>query len=102
MTFEGLYAIKPRNTSKPISYEFSKEPKPLATYSSYTAVNQLEEMHLQKVAKFIYLCGNISSTESNVNIRICKLWTAIGRLTMDINDAFILSVWSIRWNKTIK
>ena len=36
--------------------------------------------HLKLVDKFTYLGSNISSIESNVNIHLAKVWTAIDRL----------------------
>ena len=37
--------------------------------------------HLKFVDHLIYLASNISSTESDANILICKAWTAIDRLS---------------------
>ena len=35
---------------------------------------------MKLVDQFIYLSGNILSTESGINIYICKAWTAIDSL----------------------
>ena len=43
-------------------------------------MSSLNGKPLKLVDPFIYLGSNISSTESNVNIRIGQVWTAIDRL----------------------
>ena len=51
---------------------------------------------LKLVDQFIYFDSNISSTESDVNIRLAKAWTAIDRLSIiwkfDFSQAVALSL----------
>ena len=44
------------------------------------AISTLNGGLLKLIDKFIYLGSSISSTESDVNIRLAKTWTAIDRL----------------------
>ena len=46
------------------------------------AISSLNGMSLKLVDHFIYLGSNISSTESNVNIRVEKAWIAIDKLSI--------------------
>ena len=43
-------------------------------------MNILRSKPLKLIDQFIYLSSNISSTESNVNIHIGKVWTTIDKL----------------------
>ena len=47
---------------------------------------ELNSKALKLVDQFIYLGSNIPSTESNVNISIGKVWTAIDKLTIRKSD----------------
>ena len=53
-------------------------------------ISTLDGKPLKLVDQFTYLGSNISSTESDVNIRIGKAWTAIDRLSIiwksDLSD----------------
>ena len=51
-------------------------------YSKYARANSLNSKPLRLVEHFPYLGSNISSTESEVNIRIGKTWTVICRLSI--------------------
>ena len=44
-------------------------------------ISSLNDKLLKLEGQFTYLRSNISSTESNVNIRICKAWTVLDRLS---------------------
>ena len=44
------------------------------------AISTLSDKPLKLINQFKYLVSNISSTESNINIHIEKLWTAIKRI----------------------
>ena len=44
------------------------------------AISTLSGEHLKLLDKFVYLSSNVSSTESDVNICLAKVWTAINRL----------------------
>ena len=48
--------------------------------TEFMCFNQYVTTSLKLVDQFIYLGSNISSTESNVNICICKAGFAIDRL----------------------
>ena len=54
------------------------------------AISTLSGKPLELVDHLIYLGSNISSTESDVNIRIAKFWIAIDRLSIirksDLSD----------------
>ena len=50
-------------------------------FNQDSAISLLNGKSLKEVDQFIYLGCNISSTESNINIRIGKTWTAIDRLS---------------------
>ena len=46
------------------------------------AISTLSDKSLKLIDKFVYLSSSISSTESDVNIFLAKLWTAINRLSI--------------------
>ena len=46
------------------------------------AISSLRGKPLKLVEQFPYLGDNISSTESNVNMHLAKVWTAIDRLSL--------------------
>ena len=49
-------------------------------YNQDGAVSSLNRKPVKLVDQFIYLSSSISSTESNINIHIGKVWTAIDQL----------------------
>ena len=44
------------------------------------AISTLSGKHLKLVDKFMYFASSVSSTESDVNIGLAKVWTATNRL----------------------
>ena len=46
------------------------------------AISTLNGHPLKLVEKFTYLSSNISSIESDVNMHLVKMWSAIGRLSI--------------------
>ena len=53
----------------------------LTSFKQVGAISTLSDKPLELVDQFIYLCSNISLTES-VNIRRVMMWTGIGRLSI--------------------
>ena len=45
-------------------------------------ISTLKSGSLKLVDKFTYLCISVSSTESDINMRQAKAWTAIDRLSI--------------------
>ena len=46
------------------------------------AIFTLSAKHMKLIDKFMYLCSSVSSTQSDVNICLAKVWTAINRLSI--------------------
>ena len=51
-------------------------------FNQDSAISSLNGKLLKVVNEFVYLSSNISSTESNINICLGNVWTAIDRMKM--------------------
>ena len=56
-----------------------------AKYLLFTLEPSARIIGLYLIDKFIYIRSNISSTESDVNLRIRKAWAAVNILLADVN-----------------
>ena len=54
----------------------------LALYLFIICIEYILQTSLKLVDKFVYLGSSISSTESDINMRLAKTWTAIDRLSI--------------------
>ena len=93
----------------------------IAVFISYgdndytTGTSTLNGSSLRLVDKFTFLCSSVSSTETDINIRLAKAWTAIDRLSViwksDLTDEIkrtfyqaavvsILVYWCTSWTLT--
>ena len=63
--------------------------------SKQEVISTLSSKPLKLVGQFTYLDSNILSTESDVNIHLAKVWTAIDRLSLKLKSDLSNK---IKWN----